>query len=112
MEAAENKKPAGKSASPDHSGERRDDAESTLVFGNRSLRRLRDRIERAAHELRVLREENTSLQERIAELEASSVESVSETNAFFFESDPESVKRTVEGFIQAIDRYLDDPDRT
>ena len=84
--------------------------EAVSVLGSRSLRKLRDRVERAAHELRVLREENSLLQERVTELESVSAENIPEGNAFFLESDPESVKRKVEGFIHAIDRYLDDGD--
>ena len=111
MEAAENQKPE-KGELPSQPPAEQAGAESTPVLSNRSLRRLRDRVERAAHELRVLREENTSLQERVAELEALSTEKAPDTSPFFFESDPESVKRKVDGFIQAIDRYLDDPDRS
>lgn len=114
MEAAENMK-SEQEEIPDAAPEDRSDdteTESNATLSIRSLRRLRDRVERAAHELRLLREENSSLQDRVAELEALSPESAPEGGALFIESDPESVKRKVEGFIQAIDRYLDAPDRT
>ena len=112
METAENKSSDDNADPQEHPKEKKEDGstENTAVLSTRSLRKLRSRVERAAHELRVLREENTSLQERVAELEAISAEKIPEGNAFFLESDPESVKRKVEGFIQAIDRYLDDAD--
>jgi|GEM_PF-6691928 len=112
METAENKSSDDNADPQAHPKEKKEDGstENTAVLSTRSLRKLRSRVERAAHELRVLREENTSLQERVAELEAISVEKIPEGNAFFLESDPESIKRKVEGFIQAIDRYLDDAD--
>lgn len=74
--------------------------------GTRSLRRLRDRIERAAHELQVLREENAALNERIQELEAMPSDS-GEGGVRFLETDPDALKRKVEGFIDVIDQYLD-----
>ena len=112
METSENKKPEETVDSAEQPKEQKEDStnESASILSSRSLRKLRDRVERAAHELRVLRDENTSLQERVAELEAISAEKLPDGNAFFLESDPESVKRKVEGFIQAIDRYLDDAD--
>ena len=83
MEAAENQKPEKKETS-NQAPEDPTGSESTALLSNRSMRRLRDRVERAAHELRVLREENTSLQERVAELEATSTEKTADTGAFFF----------------------------
>ena len=110
MEAAENKKPTEDASSPntnEQAGEIGEENVSALK-SVRSLSRLRDRVERAAHELHVLREENSLLQKRIVELESSSSGSKpAESQLFLFESDPESVKRKVEGFIRAIDRYLD-----
>ena len=99
---------ASPKASSSDSGE--GGAENTSgLKGVRSLRRLRDRVERAAHELRVLREENTSLQKRITELETTVAEKQPDPQGYLFEStDPDAVKRKVEGFISAIDRYLDD----
>ena len=110
MDTAENEKPKDFEESEGHPKEQKEEgaSEGTSILSSRSLRKLRDRVERAAHELRVLREENTSLQERVAELEAVSAEKIPEGNAFFLESDPDTIKRKVEGFIQAIDRYLDD----
>jgi hypothetical protein len=79
------------------------------IKGTRALRRLRERVERVALELRALREENASLQERIAELEASPGIERSEGNvAYMLDADPDSLKKKVEGFIQAIDQYLED----
>ncbi len=107
MDAEENKKPSQqKEGSRAPAGEPASEGPSSLK-SVRSLRRLRDRVERAAHELRVLREENTSLQHRIAELEAASGKGAEQQKPFF-ESDPEVVKKKVEGFIEAIDRYLDE----
>ena len=111
MEAAENQQPE-KGELSNQPTDASAGGDSTPVLSNRSLRRLRDRVERAARELRVLREENTLLQERVTELEALSSENTPDTSPFFFESDPESVKRKVDGFIQAIDQYLDNPDRS
>lgn len=75
--------------------------------GTRSLRRLRDRIERVAHELHVLREENASLNERIQELESMPPDA-GEGGIRFLETDPDTLKRKVEGFIEVIDQYLDE----
>lgn len=79
--------------------------------GTRSLRRLRDRIERAAHELQVLREENAALNERILELEAMPPDT-GESGIRFLETDPDALKRKVEGFIEVIDQYLDEKEHS
>jgi hypothetical protein len=79
--------------------------------GTRSLRRLRDRVERVAHELRMLREENATLQELIAELESMPADA-GVGGVRLLESDPDALKRKVVGFIEAIDRYLDEKEPT
>ena len=108
MEAADNLEPAPEAA--------RDPAESSDTSesgaglkGMRSLRRLRDRVERVARELRAVREENAMLQDRISELESSVASAPVEGGvASLLDSDPEALKKKVEGFIQAIDQYLED----
>ncbi len=80
---------------------------ATGLKGTRSLRRLRDRVERAANELIRLREENTALQSRIDELEGASDKGDSTAGKLVLDTDPAALKRKVEGFIQSIDNYLD-----
>ena len=75
--------------------------------GTRSLRKLRDRVELAAHELIRLREENAALQLRIEELEAMPASVGGDAGMLLFDTDPETLKRKVEGFIQSIDNYLE-----
>lgn len=71
-----------------------------------SLERLRDRVETAAHELKRLREENQALSERINELEARP--NVDPQGTFLsLDHDPELLRRKISGFIEAIDRYLE-----
>ncbi|MEZ4702817.1 MAG: hypothetical protein R2834_20965 [Rhodothermales bacterium] len=83
--------------------------------GLRSLRRLRDRVQAAAHELQALRQENAALQKRIAELERGMPEAAGDggagTAALALEGDPELLRRKVEGFITAIDRFLEEDSR-
>ena len=74
--------------------------------GTRALRKLRDRVELAANELMRLREENTALQQRIEELESMPAGDGGE-GLLFLDTDPETLKRKVEGFIQSIDNYLE-----
>jgi hypothetical protein len=76
--------------------------------GLRSLRRLRDRIHAVAAELTALRQENAVLQERIAELERSTRPSGDGGAPLALEGDPEALRRKVEGFILAIDRFLEE----
>ncbi|MFK7845853.1 MAG: hypothetical protein AB8G77_11160 [Rhodothermales bacterium] len=80
---------------------------STGLKGTRSLRKLRDRVERAANELIRLREENAALQDRIEELESTPASNGKDAGLLMLETDPEALKRKVEGFIQSIDNYLD-----
>lgn len=71
-----------------------------------SLERLRDRVATAAHELKRLREENQALTERLQELEARP--DVEGQGTFLsLEQDPELLRRKIHGFIEAIDRYLE-----
>ena len=71
-----------------------------------SLEKLRDRVEVAARELRRLREENQALAARLAEMEANPP--ADPEGAFVpLDEDPELLRRKVTGFIEAIDRYLD-----
>lgn len=74
--------------------------------GTRALRKLRDRVEHAANELMRLREENSALQQRIEELEAMPASEGGE-GLLLLDTDPETLKRKVEGFIQSIDNYLE-----
>lgn len=71
-----------------------------------SLERLRDRVETAAHELKRLREENQALSERVKELE-SRPEVESQGTFLSLEHDPELLRLKINGFIEAIDRYLE-----
>ena len=79
----------------------------TGLKGTRSLRKLRDRVERAANELIRLRSENQLLQERIEELEAMPATN-DDAGGLVLDGNPEALKRKVEGFIQAIDDYLEE----
>ncbi|MEM8486626.1 MAG: hypothetical protein AAF564_13825 [Bacteroidota bacterium] len=83
----------------------------TGLKGTRALRKLRDHVERAANELVRLREENDALQERIATLESTPAShGGDEAGLLLLDTDPEALKRKVEGFIQSIDNYLDNKD--
>lgn len=81
------------------------------VKGLRSLRRLRDRVAAAAQELAQLRQENTVLHQRIAELEAGERALGDGGAPMLLEGDPEALRRKVDGFIQAIDRFLEEDRR-
>ena len=85
---------------------------STGLKGTRSLRKLRDRVERAANELIRLREENAALQERIEELESTPAKNGKDAGLLMLDTDPEALKRKVEGFIQSIDNYLEKKEPT
>ncbi|ARA95181.1 MAG: hypothetical protein D6685_11750 [Bacteroidetes bacterium] len=74
--------------------------------GNRSLERLRQRVEDAARELERLRGENAALLERLREAEQRPLLDV-EGAVVGFDEDPEVLRQKVAGFIEAIDRYLD-----
>ena len=62
----------------------------------------------AADELRRLREENAALAARLAELESSArMEGRDDETLLLLDEDPEALKRKVDGFIEAIDQYLE-----
>lgn len=81
------------------------------VKGLRSMRRLRDRVAAAAQELAQLRQENAALEQRISELEAGGRVLGDGGVAIPLEGDPEVLRRKVDGFIQAIDRFLEEDRR-
>lgn len=70
-----------------------------------SLRRLRERVETAARELERLRKENAALTKRIEKLETRPPVDVDDT-LLTLDEDPEALREKIEGFIEAIDRYL------
>jgi hypothetical protein len=82
----------------------RKDQQPVPLRNSASLERLRDRIELATHELRRLREENTALAERIRDLEGRPVEH--QETPLQIDHDPEILRLKIDGFIEAIDRYL------
>lgn len=83
----------------------------TGLKGTRALRKLRDHVERAANELVRLREENEALQQRIETLESTPASNGGdEAGLLLLDTDPATLKRKVEGFIQSIDNYLDNKD--
>lgn len=90
---------------------RRATSEFVPLKGSSSLKRLRDRVETAAHELKRLREENKALSDRLEQLELNP--SVSDEGTLLtFEEDPELLRRKIETFIEAIDRYLQEERRS
>lgn len=86
-------------ASPERPGA---DDDAPALQGLEALQRLRDRVERAAHELRRLREENATLAARLRELEARP-----DRGPALLDKDPEVLRRKITGFIEAIDHYLE-----
>ena len=87
-------RPAGKRRGPVH------------LKGLRSLERLRDRVEMTARELERLRQENAALVERLRALEARTPDGPRGTTVAFDEP-PEVLRRKVQTFIDAIDRYVE-----
>lgn len=75
-----------------------------------SLDELHRQVEATVQEIRRLRQENETLRRRIRELERRpNVDP--ETQAFVrFDDEPATLRRKVEGFIEAIDRHLDESD--
>jgi hypothetical protein len=75
--------------------------------GLAALERLRDRIEAAVAEIERLREENAALAGRVQDLAADGVAG-GEANppGLTLEGDPETLRKQVEGFIEAVDRML------
>lgn len=75
-----------------------------------ALDELHRQVEAAVQEIRQLREENETLRRRIRELERRP-EVDPEKEAFVrFDEEPATLRRKVEGFIEAIDRHLEDSD--
>ena len=108
MEADENKDPESTASEDNKANAAGGATPRTLgLKGTRALRKLRDRVERAALELIRLREENASLQDRIDALEATPVNREDSAGLLLLDTDPEALKRKVEGFIQSIDDYLE-----
>ncbi len=114
MEAADNKEneaPDAEEASAEQKPKPTESTGGTGLKGTRALRKLRDHVERAANELIRLREENDALQERIATLESTPASrGGDDAGLLLLDTDPETLKRKVEGFIQSIDNYLDNKD--
>ena len=75
------------------------------VPGTQSIERLRNRIELTVKELTRLRSENASLQKQLQEVKAHPLDSLDGTPVIFTES-PAALRAKVEGFIGAIDRYV------
>lgn len=70
-----------------------------------SLERLRDRVQAAADELARLRRENAALAARIRDLETRPAADP-DASLLILDEEPEALRRKVQGFIDAIDRYL------
>jgi len=73
----------------------------------KSLERLRDRVLLTSRELARLRVENLELQKVVAELKAGGGK-LSEGTAVVFTESPAVLRSKVEGFIEAVDQYLQD----
>ena len=74
--------------------------------GPRSLELLKDRIETAAREINRLRQENAELAERMARLEESQGHDI--RNLLETTQASEELREKIAGFIEAIERYLDE----
>ncbi len=70
-----------------------------------SLHNLRDLVKQASKELRRLKNENAALAARIQELE-DGPKVDSDAAMLVFDEEPEQLRTSVKGFIQAIDSYL------
>ncbi|MBO6575658.1 MAG: hypothetical protein JJ896_11695 [Rhodothermales bacterium] len=71
----------------------------------KSLERLRDRVQLTTRELARLRAENAELQRQVEDLKAGGGSPVEGTPIVFTET-PAGLRAKVEGFIEAIDQYL------
>ena len=80
---------------------------SVRLKGTQSLERLRDRVRQAARELARLRQENATLHDRLAALESRPAVDPDATAVLGFDEDPEALRAKIEGFIEAIDAYLE-----
>ena len=74
--------------------------------GSESLRRLRNRVTKAAAELERLRHENAALQARVLELEELAGKDTDGT-VVAIDEDPERVREKVNEYIEIIDEYLE-----
>lgn len=71
------------------------------------LARLRERVEKAAHEIERLRQENARLAERVAELAQEDIMPADQhPAAVTIGENPEELKQKIQGFIDALDRVL------
>lgn len=95
---------AGRQSTGDQAS--REAAASVRLKDNRSLERLRQRVEEVAREVERLREENAALIERLQEAEERPVLDV-EGAIVGFDDEPEVLRQKVASFIEAIDQYLD-----
>ena len=75
------------------------------AHGLRALDRLRDRVEKAAREIERLRAENLELAARVREIDAGAG-----GPSLDFGGDPAEMRAQVEGFIEAVDRLLAEPE--
>lgn len=82
-------------------------AAPAALKGLASLERLRDRVEIAAHEITRLREENAALLQRVQAAEAADAAPAGRGVFLSLDNDPEMLRRKITGFIEAIDRYLE-----
>jgi hypothetical protein len=79
------------------------ESESTPRTERESLTHLRDYVSKAVDEIVRLRAQNTALARRLSQLESGSNSSSIELVGT---ADPEELRTTISGFIDAIDRYL------
>ena len=70
-----------------------------------SMRQLRDRVEESKEELLRLRATNSALAQRVRELESTPLAGPTDL-VLSFDQDPKEMRATVDGFIEAIDKYL------
>lgn len=105
--------PSGRRRHRTHHDERQDQPsgaprteETVDLRGTQALERLRDRVQAAAGEILRLREENAALAERITRLESRAGGDIETGTLLHLDEDPEAIRRKVNGFIEAIDQYL------
>jgi hypothetical protein len=79
------------------------ESESTPRTERESLAHLRDYVSKAVDEIVRLRAQNTALARRLSQLESSPGGSSIELAGT---ADPEELRTTISGFIDAIDRHL------
>ena len=79
-------------------------ADGAATASRPALKRLRQKVHRAAEEIERLRAENRALRQRVAELE--SRPAIGEDEAFVTLEDPDALRTQIEHFIDTIDAYL------